>query len=525
MSLVPFRRAAEPGASTEEAWRAGLAAERAGRPAEAAAHWLRAARAGHPGAASALARLYEEGRGVAASPDQAARWWRVAAEAGEPEALARLATLHLAGLASGDPTRPGAGRSDPERARSLARRAAEAGHPAGQALLGYLLAAGIGGPSDAIEAERWYRAAAAAGEPAAWLGLGVLLLAPSRPAEAAAEGRLWLTRAAEAGTPTAAYALGLAHEHGRGGPVSIEAALVCYERAARKGHGLATVRLARLLRRARWPSAALPALDLLRAAARAGLVEAMVELAEALGAEEGPEADPEEAARWCRAAAERGHRGAQRALADLYLSGRGVPADPGLAAHWLARAAGAGDGEAARELVRVLEGGAGVAHEPDVVRAWFELAGELGDATAAFLAGVAHATGRLGSVDLAAAARSWRRAAELGHGLAAVNLARLTMAGAGVERDPEAAERLLLEAAARSEPHAPAALAELYGLFWPEPDPNRAAAWLDRARASGDRVAEVVAGRLARAGQSAARSTIGAGTPGRTEAVADNPAC
>jgi TPR repeat protein len=177
-----------------------------------------------------------------------------------------------------------------------------------------------------------------------------------------------------------------------------------------------------------------------------------------------------------------------------------VPADPGLAAHWLVRAAGAGDAEAALELARMLEQGAGIEREPDAARAWCELAAERGDAAAAFFAGLAHATGRFGAPDLAAAARFWRRAADLGHGLAAVNLARLVMAGAGVPRDPAAAERLLLEAAERGEPHAPAALAELYGLFWPRPDPQRAAAWLDRARAAGDRVAEAVAGRLARAG-------------------------
>lgn len=74
------------------------------------------------------------------------------------------------------------------------------------------------------------------------------------------------------------------------------------------------------------------------------------------------------------------------------------------------------------------------------------------------------------------------------------------MAGAGVPRDPAAAEKLLLEAGERGEPHAPAALAELYGLFGATPEPERAAARLDRARARGDGVAEAVAGRFGRAG-------------------------
>jgi TPR repeat protein len=70
------------------------------------------------------------------------------------------------------------------------------------------------------------------------------------------------------------------------------------------------------------------------------------------------------------------------------------------------------------------------------------------------------------------------------------------MAGLGVARDPAAAEALLLAAAGRGEPHAPAALAELYALHWPEPDPERARTWLARAERGGDRLAELVRARL-----------------------------
>ena len=62
--------------------------------------------------------------------------------------------------------------------------ATEAGSTHGAAVLGYVLAAGIGGPADPAAAERIYRGAAEEGCSEAQLGLGVLLATATEPAPA-----------------------------------------------------------------------------------------------------------------------------------------------------------------------------------------------------------------------------------------------------------------------------------------------------------------------------------------------------
>jgi TPR repeat protein len=145
-------------------------------------------------AAYALAERLEHGQGVLPSPADALPWYRLAAERSHAEAQAHLARLLLTGgpapawaggigrklageAAPGHalfPNGSAVSRDLPE-ARRWAAAAAERGSVRGQALLGYLLAAGLGGPHDPMAAQRWYRLAAEAGNAEAQLGLGTLL--------------------------------------------------------------------------------------------------------------------------------------------------------------------------------------------------------------------------------------------------------------------------------------------------------------------------------------------------------------
>ena len=177
------------------AWAEGVRAHAAADPLAAAEAWLIAAKAGHVEAQFRLGQLYERGEGVLAAAVEAAHWYEAAARQGHAGAQERLAVLCLCapgrgenggtdesasdGAAGANDLRPGGatadhrggvgallfpnGRSfrrDPTAARHWARQAAEQGVASAQALLAYLLAAGLGGAVDAEGALHWYREAA-----------------------------------------------------------------------------------------------------------------------------------------------------------------------------------------------------------------------------------------------------------------------------------------------------------------------------------------------------------------------------
>ncbi|MGE4064895.1 MAG: tetratricopeptide repeat protein [Rhodospirillaceae bacterium] len=133
-------------------------------PDEAVKWYLRAAERGHPEAQAALARCYEEARGVAQDYVQARRWYAAATEQDIREASYGLAVLESRGLG---------GPKDAKGAAAHSRRAAEQGHTNAQVFLANLLSTDDDVPRDHVEAVKWYREAAQTGHPEAQLGLGL----------------------------------------------------------------------------------------------------------------------------------------------------------------------------------------------------------------------------------------------------------------------------------------------------------------------------------------------------------------
>lgn len=133
-------------------------------PEEAVKWYQRAAEKGHPEAQAALARCYEEARGVTQDYSLARRWYLAATEQDIREASYGLAVLESRGLG---------GPKDSAGAAAHSRRAAEQGHTNAQVFLANLLSTVEDMPRDHVEAVKWYREAAQTGHPEAQLGLGM----------------------------------------------------------------------------------------------------------------------------------------------------------------------------------------------------------------------------------------------------------------------------------------------------------------------------------------------------------------
>lgn len=456
----------------------GRAMLRDGRPAEAAHAFLAAARAGLPDGAFELARLYDTGRGLVRSPSDAAYWYRRAAEQGHVGAQSRLGVMLLAGAPAplgfdgGQPAlsglfpNGGSLTADPEGARDWVRKAAEAGDTNAQATLGYMLAAGIGGPADPMEAFTWYSKAAATGHAEAALGLGTLHAGGHLGAVDHGAARQWFETAAAAGNGQALASLGAQHMNGWGGPVDYAKASDCLMRGASQGNAQAMRLLGHLLIEGRGVAKDLELADqLLRRAAGRGDTEAMARLGDLHSRGIGRPMDPIEAAHWYRSAAEQGHREARQKLDQLTKVLRGAPREAGQAVT-----------PAAPVEATAAEGG---------------------DPAAQFDLGVAHATGNGAARDFSAAVAWWTKAADQGHALAMINLGRFHMRGLGVVRDSAEAKRRLQAALAHNPVEASLALGELYAHWSDPPDPVAARAVLATAAEAGDERARTLLADLA----------------------------
>lgn len=415
-----------------------------------------AAAGGDVKAMLALARAYEAGAGVVRSAADALHWYRAAADHGDAAAAAKTGALLLAGVRDDSGLPPDAlfphGRGvtpDPVAARTYALRAAASGDRDGQALAGYLLASGTGGPVDMRQAEIYYRPAAEAGHVEAALGLGTLIASGHLGAPDPLAAKPWFAIAAAAGNPTAEVSLGSILE-GEGNRAE---AVQWYEKAANKGHVGAMRRYGAVLVASGETDNMVKGETWLRAAAGRGDRDAFVRLAELVDSR-----DVFEASAWWQKAAEAGDPRAQRTLAARYRAGRGLPVDIDKARGWLIKAAGSGD-----------------------VAAQFELS-------------VVYAVGQGVERDMATAVKWSEAAAARGHNIARVNLARYRMQGLGGEKDPVAALKLLQAALEAGEKAALLALGELFAFWYQPPDKDRARMLFVAAANAGDpRAAEMMA--------------------------------
>jgi len=124
------------------------------------------------------------------------------------------------------------------------------------------------------------------------------------------------------------------------------------------------------------------------------------------------------------------------------------------------------------------------AAEAEAVR-WYRRAAEAGEATAMMMLGWHYQNGRSVSQDTTQAIRWYRRAAELENAQGALRLAQLLAQGHGGPEGRAEAIRWYRLAAVAGDPTAMAELGFRLGRA-AEPDPEAAADWLLRARASGD---------------------------------------
>lgn len=201
-----------------------------------------------------------------------------------------------------------------------------------------------------------------------------------------------------------------------------------------------------------------------RKAALAGNAEACYQLALGLrGGRGGLKLDPAEAARFMKKAADAGHVPAQRDLGWGHLYGRGVKQDAAAAARYLRLAAKKGDPASMEMLGGSLEkGGPGLKADLKEAALWYRRGAEAGHALAAINLGRLHDEGLGVKKDEAEALRWYRRAAELGHPFAMNRLGWRLARGQGTQPNHAEAAKWYEKARERGNMDAQVHLANLY---------------------------------------------------------------
>lgn len=184
-----------------------------------------------------------------------------------------------------------------------------------------------------------------------------------------------------------------------------------------------------------------------RTLAEEGNREAMRRLGDAHRTGEGAAQDDGEAARWYRLAAEKGDAEAQRRLAECYRDGRGVERDEAWAEIWFRAAAEQGEDGAQRELTPLVAASKANGIGDREIEECREMA-EGGDPRAQCLMGEWSLAGKVRGMEEGKTGAEWyRMAAEAGDAEGQCRWGRCLADGIGVERDDEASERWLKEAA------------------------------------------------------------------------------
>jgi TPR repeat protein len=287
-------------------------------------------------------------------------------------------------------------------------------------------------------------------------------------------------RAAGAGLARAQYRLGRCYLLGLGVPPSTPEGLRWMRRAGEAGDTAAQTQLAAL--------------------AMQGVSDRdLGSLFAAAGAEPG-EPDFERAEYWCRLAAASGSAEAKGLLASILTGGPEEMRDAaaGEALYRESAEAGLARGRIGLAMILLQDGScAGATQARELLLA----AAADGVAIAHHLSGMMAESGAGGPVDPAAAAASYKVAAEMGHAPAQVRYGFALLHGRGTERDPFQAETWLRRAALAGEASAAATLGYLYAQDGEFP-PNYAEAvvWLRRAAEAGHSGAARILGNFYLAG-------------------------
>ena len=237
--------------------------------------YKKAARQGSLDAATNIALMYADGKGVPKDPQQAAIWFRKAAEGGDVTAQYNLALMY--GQGAGIPQDnqeslrwltkaanqnvipaildlaklymhpPDSTAADVSRAVGYYEKAADLGSGLAAAILGSIFANGQEGKPDYVQAVKWYRKAADQGLAEGQFGLGVRYALGQGVPTDLEESRRLFTAAAEQGHRGAQFDLGNLYEDGQGTPADRALAVHYYQLAAEQGMVKAQYRLGALL--------------------------------------------------------------------------------------------------------------------------------------------------------------------------------------------------------------------------------------------------------------------------------------
>ena len=247
-------------------------------PAEALGWYEKAVQHGSMDAATSIALMYANGKGVAKDPSQAVAWFRRAADLGDPSAQYNLALMYERGegvpknyheavqwltkaadlnlvpammdLAefSMRPPDPALTKDVPKAVKYY-EKAAETGNVMAQINLASIFSKGLEGKPDYEQAAKWYQKAADEGDRDGQFGLGVsYALGRGVPVDYE-QARRWFTSAADQGQVQAQFNLAIMYDEGKGVPADRDLAAHYYEMAADKGMTKAQYRYGILLAR------------------------------------------------------------------------------------------------------------------------------------------------------------------------------------------------------------------------------------------------------------------------------------
>lgn len=206
------------------------------RDAVQAVAWFRRAAEGGDGSAQYnLALMYERGEGVPQDFTEATRWLTAAADQNLIPPLLALAELSL------QPPIPTM-TVDVNKAMRYYERAASLGSAVAEVTLGTIFSRGLPGKVDYAQAIEWYKKAAGHGDPDGEFALGVSYALGHGVAIDYAEARHWLDAAANQGQIEAQYDLAIICEQGNGAQPDRDLAAHYYQMAADQGMAKAQYR-------------------------------------------------------------------------------------------------------------------------------------------------------------------------------------------------------------------------------------------------------------------------------------------
>lgn len=438
----------------------------------------RAIAGGNIACESALARMYQNGTGVARDAVRAREGYRRAAEWGDATAQDDLAKMMSDGSEEGHAAE----------AFEWSRRSARQGNLSGITTLAGLYELGLGVEKDVAMAAALYAYAAERGFAHAQYQLCAYYANGMGGLEKDfGQSVQWCRKAAEQGHGDAMSALGYAYANGEGVEKDSRLAMEWYRKGAEAGSSQAEANLGISLRDGIGvePQPKL-GLSWLERAAEHGHADAANSVGLAYLDGKIVTADPKEAVRWFERGAALGQRDAMTNLAGLLLEGNGVTKDRARAVSLLEKASAAGSALATCSLGEIYEEGVDGSKDEKKAVELFEKAADAGNVFCQVHMGERLAEGIGIAVDLARASAYLESAAQQGSTHAKIVRAMILSSPDYADRDVERSRRMLEELANAGDMEAQQRLGFAFQVGrLGRKDPVSARVWYERAAAQG----------------------------------------